>query len=868
MKIRSSEQWQRIDSVFSGALPLPPDAQRVYLDKSCASDPDLRAEVERLLAASAEAGDFLEVLDAGQAAKLLQNSPETAGWIGRYKVIRKIGSGGMGVVYLAEDSALERRIAVKLLPPWLDASSSANRKLLDEARAASAIDHPNIATVYEIAETDDGRLFISMGYYEGETLRDLIEREKIDVEVALDIAVQTARGLSAAHRKGIIHRDIKPENLLLTSDSLVKIVDFGLARAAQQPITGTGKAIGTAAYMSPEQTFASKLDVRTDLWSLGVVLFEMIAGERPFGGGTHEAVMLSIRTDAPAVNDTFEREVPPAVRAIIMRCLEKDPDSRYQTADDLARDLESARRATQSGAITELRTSPADDGRPRGLWNRNFLIGAAAITVAGAVGFAAVWQGSTTPAKQTASSTDQSSPLLPTDIRNSLAVLPFADMSPAADHEYLSDGITEELIHALGSVEKLRVVARSSAFQFKGKEVDVREAGARLGVAHILEGSVRSSGDRLRITVRLADAKQGYEIWSQVFDRKADDVLAIQSEIAGAVVRSLRIQLDANQPARVTRGLNADAYELYLKGRHLFNQRTDLDQAIQYFRASLAKDSAFAPAWTGLGKSWLVLPVYSQVTTVQARDSAEPAIRKALALDSTLAEAHAALGSLLADNWRWAESEPHFRRALTLNLGDPITRQWYGEMLVNTGRFTEGIAQLTVAQQLDPLTGVIPSNLGWALHSAGRQQEAIAAFRTAIDFNPRFAYAHVGMGSSLVELGRFAEAVTAYEEAVRITKGQLNTRAYLARGYAVVGRRPEAEKIFSEIKKSVEDGRGSAYSAAMVALSLGLEDQAVRWLELGYQRREISMVHVKISPIFKTIRSNARVVALLKNMGL
>ncbi len=838
MKIRSSEQWQLIDSIFGGALALPEDERSSYLDESCGGDARLRAEVERLLRASEAAGDFLEVLDAGQAARLLEDSAGVDGSIGRYRIIRKLGEGGMGVVYLAEDTSLKRQVAVKLLPPWIDASSGANRRLLEEARAASAIDHPNIATVHEIGETDDGRLFITMGYYEGGTLRERIGLGKMSAGAAIGIMLQAAKGISAAHRKGIVHRDIKPENLLLTGDGLVKVADFGLAQVGGTSSTA-GKAIGTAAYMSPEQCSGAIVDARTDLWSLGVVLYEMLAGERPFTGSTQNAIFDSVMSASRRADARVDRDVSVRVMSIVDRCLKKDLAARYQSADELIRDLEVV------------------PGR-KIVGRRTLVLGAAAILAVAVAGIAGSWQGLRASGQSGATHSGMTS----------LAVLPFSDLSPAADHEYLSDGITEELIHALAGIENLLVVARSSAFQFKGHDIDVREAGAKLGVGHVLEGSVRRTGDRLRITVRLAEANQGFEVWSQVFDRSADDILAIQSEIAGAVVNALRIRLDPREPPRFASRTNRDAYTLYLKGRHLFNQRTDLQQAITYFRESIAIDASFAPAWTGLGKTWLVMPAHAGTALPQALDSAKAFITKALELDSTLAEAHSALGSMAADDWRWSESEPHFKRALQLDGGDPTTHQWYGEMLLRTGRYDESISELEAARKLDPLTSIIPANLGFALHAAGRQEEAIDAFREAIDFNPRNAQAHVGLGATLIELGRFGEAIVELEKAVELAEGRRSTRAHLARGYALAGRQGDATRIFAELKRDALAGSESPWAVAVVAVSLGQNDEALRWLELAYERRDIAISYLKTSRVFKGMRTDPRFVGLLKRMGL
>jgi TolB-like protein/Flp pilus assembly protein TadD len=441
-------------------------------------------------------------------------------------------------------------------------------------------------------------------------------------------------------------------------------------------------------------------------------------------------------------------------------------------------------------------------------------------------------------------------------------------MSLNSDRAYLSDGITEELIHALAGVENLRVIARSSVIQFKGKPIDIRDAAEQLGVAHILEGSVRSSGDRLRITVRLVSAQRGDELWSQVFDTEETDILAVQSEIASAVVTALRVKLGGDEQFSLTSQADPRAHALYLKGQRLFHGRKELDHAVRFFREAIAIDPRFAQAWTGLSRTWLIMPVYTAVPFPEALDSAETAIKKALTLDPNLADAHATLGSMMTDDWRWAASEPHFVRALELRGGDATTHQWYGEMLFRVGRIDEAIERMKAAEQLNPLQSAIPMVLGWAYLASDRREDALIAFREAVALDPRDVQAHIGIGYSLLAVERYTEAIHAFEKAVELTDGQRSTRAHLARAYALAGRQSEATTILEELRTQARSGSGSAWAVAVVAVSLGLEDEALRWLEEGYRRREIGIGYLKMSEAFKPLRSNPRFVELLRKIGL
>src|SRR5688572_17611854 len=525
VKIRSSDQWQRIDSLFSEAIALPPAARAAYLDGRCGANGELRAEVERLLASSDAAGDFLEVLDGARAARLLEPFPEATGVIGRYKVVRRIGSGGMGIVYLAEDASLKRQVAVKLLPPWLDASAEAKGRLVEEARAASAIDHPNIATVHEIGETEDGRLFIVMSYYEGDTLRGRLERGRLSAGEATAIALQTARGLAAAHHKAIIHRDIKPENILLKPDGAVKILDFGIARAEDQVVTLGMTAMGTAAYMSPEQTLGASVDTRTDLWSLGVVLYEMLANERPFDGATRDDIMRSIRDDSARALAAIAQSVPAVLHGIVERCLRKDPATRYQSATELARDLESAGAGMSS-------SGGRASHQPRGIVRRYAppVIAAAAGATAIAIALAAL---TAEPARTAGPS------------RATLAILPFTSAAPDTALARLGHDLVSTLTANLNGVGALRavdaptVLSRVASAPTVASSAEASALALDLGAGIVIRGSLARVGTRVRADGVVLGVDSASTLAHVSVTTSGDDLAMLTDSLTWGLLRQL-----------------------------------------------------------------------------------------------------------------------------------------------------------------------------------------------------------------------------------------------------------------------------------------------------------------------------------------
>ena len=548
--------------------------------------------------------------------------------LGPYAIVSQLGQGGMGVVYTAHDPRLDRHVAIKLLPPDLTRDDTAKRRFLQEAKAASALDHPNICTIFEINETDDGQLYLVMAHYEGETLKERIGKGPLDLSDAIDIAMQIGQGLAEAHGAGIVHRDIKPANLLVTKTGVVKILDFGLAKLlGSEGVTQTGTTVGTVAYMSPEQARGQDVDHRTDIWSLGVVLYEMLAGTRPFQGKN----LLSISNAILEKEQASLTGPSSAGQNVINRALQKDPSKRFHTVRDL---------------LGELKLKGGADAGP--------------------------------------SSLD-----LP-----SIAVLPFRNMSADPEQEYFCEGLAEELIDALARLDGLHVAARTSAFQFGGKGHDLQEIGEKLRVKTILEGSVRRAGNRLRVNAQLINAKDGYHLWSERYDRDMDDIFAVQDDIARAVVEKLKVRLLVEQGAPIiTRPTdNLDAYHLYLKGRYYIARYTGemFEKARESFAQALALEPAYAQAHAGIAQVHTLKAFRSYAAPHTVMPDAKDAALKALSLDETVADAHVALAMVLQFyEWNWTGAEREYRRALELNPGDMAVREMYSYLLGQVGRAEE-----------------------------------------------------------------------------------------------------------------------------------------------------------------------------------
>jgi len=911
------ERWERIDELLQSALARTPGERSAFLAQACADDELLRSEVESLIASHDEASNFLETPMSEIAADLLVTGHArlAAGQkIGQYKIIDSLGAGGMGEVYLARDKKLDRNVAIKILNAEFSQDEANLQRFVSEAKAASALNHPNILTIYEFGEAEDARFIVSE-YIEGKTLREIIRASRLGFPEILDIAIQITGALSAAHKAHLIHRDIKPENIMIRPDGYVKVLDFGLAKLIEQKnnsifsseeptvrlnLTAKGVIVGTVNYMSPEQAKGERVDERTDIFSLGALIYEMLAGKPPFAGGNAIVTIGSILNKEPMSLKQQRPEVPQELERIINKALRKDPEERYQTAKDLLIDLKDVRQDLEFQNKLDRTAAPDHEGAKTQVFNAKALNSSSLQALSGrtqpenrtAVLQRATGGGRNTTAENTGSRARwyRRWPVMaalgvlllgsiglgryfwrqrtgPSNEKRSVAVMPFVNETGDPQVEYLSDGMTDTLISSLSELPNIRVKARTSVFRYKGKEIDPKLVGKELGVQAIVIGRVAQRDGRTNVLLEVVDTESEDVIFSTKYDKPQSALVTLQSDIARDVSRKLKSKLSGAEEAKVTKTHTADpeALQLYLQGQFYWHKggRNNVLRATDYFNKAIEKDPNYALAYAGLASNYSSYGLYNIAPPADYRPKAKAAAMRALELDDSLAGAHVALGKSGADN-----AEQEFRRAIELNPNYAEAHDALCVSLTYQKRFDDAIAECKKAQDLDPSSSIVTTDLGVAYAFARRPDEAIEMFRRAHEMDPSLFVPLGYLGFAQTLKGQYPEAIATFRKAIEVSDGSPNAKSHLAYALARAGQRDEALKLVDELKRQAAHEHIASIHFAVPYIGLGNKDEAFFWLGKGVDEQSIGFAELDVHPWFDDLRSDPRFKALLIRTNL
>ena len=823
------EKWQRVREVFDSALRRRPEERRDFTRRACGDDKLLLAEVESLLSSLDSAESFMETPAVAEVAGMIEARTrrlERGQNLGHYEIIEQIGAGGMGEVYLARDKKLDRQVAVKILNENLSSDNASLQRFIREAKAASALNHPNILVIHEIGGPPNAHFIVSE-HIEGKTLREILKERSLELSEILDVAAQIAGALVAAHDANLVHRDIKPENIMIRPDGVVKVLDFGLAKLVEQKIksvlsledstmrqnpTAKGVILGTVAYMSPEQARGERVDARTDIFSFGSLLYEMLTKEQPFTGETTNHTVVAILEKEPPPLSQFSKSYTPEIERIVETCLAKKADERYRAAKVLLDDLKELKEELAFQAKLERSSAPSKRGEAE----------------------AQIIRAATTAE---------------TEKCNSIAVLPFTNISAEAENEYFCDGLAEELLNALAKIEDLRVAARTSAFSFKNKNVEIGEIGRILNVKTVLEGSVRKSGNRLRISAQLVNTADGYHLWSERYDREMRDIFDVQDEITLTVVDVLKVKLLGGEKAAILKRYtdNTEAYELYLKGLYHCNKWTEegLRKSIEYFEKALEKDPEFAPAYAKIADYYHFSSHISLFSPHEILPKWKAAAQRALEIDEGLADAHLAMAHIyFYYDWDWAKAEREFERAVELNPNSAHTHQHYGQFLASREQFERAVTEGRKALELDPLSIVVNFVVGATHFFVDRLDDARGFVRQLTELDSNSPHACWLDGYLLMANGKYEEAVGAFQRSLDLVDNQI-ALSELGCAYGLAGRRDRALKILDQLFEMRERQYAAAFNIARVYAGLGDNDNAFRWMEKAIEERNGELVYLR-----------------------
>jgi len=780
----------------------------------------------------------------------------------RYEIIEELGKGGMGKVYRVEDTKAKEEIALKLIKPEIAADKKTINRFRNELTTARKIRHKNICGMYDLGE-EKGTHYITMEYVPGEDLKSFIRRSgQLAVGTTIRISKQVCEGLSEAHRLGVVHRDLKPSNIMIDKEGNARIMDFGIARSLKEKgITGAGMMVGTPEYMSPEQVEGKEADQRADIYSLGVILYEMVTGRVPFEGETPLSIAVKHKTEPPPDPKELNAQISEDFSRLILKFMEKDKENRYQSAEEILSELNRIEEGIPTSERVVPKKNPLTSKEITVTFGLKKLFIPALVIFAIAIAVVIIWQ--FLPEKEVVP--------FPID-KTSIAVLPFEDLSPLKDQEIFCDGMTDEIITKLTRLQGWKVMNRNSVMLYKNKDRDIKEIGQELDVATILLGTVRKEKDDIRVTAQLVNVEDRFQIWSDTYDQKLESVFYIQSDIAEKIVKALKVELTSEEKNGIQKKPteSLEAYNLYLQGRYFWNKRSKegMKKGIECFQQALVKDPYYALAHVGLADCYKVGG--GSYLGISAKDSnlwSKEAVMKALEIDETLAEAHATLAVSLAVDWHWSWAEREFKRAIELKPSYATAHQWYAETLVWMGRHEEAIVQVKRALELDPLSLIANTALGAVFYFTRRYDNATEQLRYTLELDPNFLRAYYWLGLSYVQVAMFEEAIAEFQKAINLSGENPEYLAALGYAYATEGSRDEAEKVLNQLKKLSNLRYVSPHDIAMIYASLHEIEQAFIWLEKAFEERAARTHSLKVDPVFDSLRSDPRFQDLLRRMN-